>query len=121
MCRFNNNSAEIPQNPLNDLQKEISAFTVLLKDYNITFNDLTNSNPAKPEIRQEAKRVAEIINKNNDLKISFQEKKKLPIKQLQKMDASCKTTLNKYNKYITALTLMYSGKFTLLQEYISKR
>ncbi|ALC90688.1 hypothetical protein AM500_13515 [Bacillus sp. FJAT-18017] len=120
MNKVNNNSVEMPQQTISELQKEISAFTVLIKDYNITFSDLTNSSPDKPEILQNAKRLAEIINTNNNLKTSFLEKKKLPIKQLRNLDSSSKVILSKYNKYVTALTLIYSGKFTLLHEYISR-
>ncbi|WP_052342794.1 hypothetical protein [Bacillus sp. EB01] len=120
MYKVNNNSVEIPKKTISELQKEILAFTVLLKDFNITFSDLTNSSPKKQEVRQEAKKLAETINTNNSLKTSFLEKKKLPIKQIRNLDSSSKVILSKYNKYVTALTLIYSGKFTLLHEYISR-
>jgi RNA polymerase sigma factor len=103
----------------NDLQKEIVGFQLLLNEYKISFSDLSNSSPREAEIRHNAVNIAKIISVNVELKALLQKKKKLPIKELQKLLPICPKTLRKYNIYFMALALIFIGGFTLLMDYLN--
>jgi RNA polymerase sigma factor len=119
MRKHHENKEKLSHIGRNHLQKEIVAFQQLLYDYKITFSDLTNSSPRQAEIRQDAINVAKIISENVHLKTFLQEKKKLPLKGLQKFVSICHKTMKKYKIYIIAFALIFIWGFTLIKEYLN--
>jgi RNA polymerase sigma factor len=119
MSKHHENKDKISHIGKNQLQKEIVALKLLLNDYKITFSDLTNLSPREAEKRQDAIKVAKIISENVHMMTFLQEKKKLPIKELQKFVPICHKTLKKYRIYIIALALLFIGEFTLIKEYLN--
>ncbi|WP_078546784.1 hypothetical protein [Litchfieldia alkalitelluris] len=111
---------EISQKGRIHLEKEIAAYIQLLRDYKITFSDLTNSCPKNANHRQEAIKVARLISENNQLATYVKVKKKLPIKEIQKFVSCCHKTISKYRRYVLALTLIYVGDFTNIKDYINQ-
>lgn len=119
MGELHENKVEISKKDRSPLQKEIVAYKQLLKEYNITFSDLTNSCPKNVDKRQDAIKVAKLISENNHLSNNIKEKKQLPVKELQKVTSCCHKTISKYKKYIIALSLIYIGEFTHMKDYIN--
>lgn len=103
---------------INNLKEEVKTYREILNNYNITFNDLTNSSPKCPNIRKIAIKISKFIAENDQLATYLIQNKQLPVKELEELVSISHKTLTRHRNYIIALSLIYIGEFTYLKCYI---
>lgn len=97
---------------------EIQEYREFLKSYDITFEELIKHCPKHIDARENAKEIARLIAENKELSDYLMEKKRLPIKNIEKIVSCSRKTIERNRKYIIAVTLIHLGGFTALQSYI---
>jgi RNA polymerase sigma factor len=98
---------------------EIIEFSQVLAQYGISFSELVEVSPRHDDARLRAMSVAWIIAGNARYRSFLQEKKSLPLKQLEQEVKVSRKTLERQRKYIIAVTLVLIGEFHYLKEYIN--
>jgi RNA polymerase sigma factor len=97
---------------------EIIHFTALLKEYGLTFAEIADQSPKHADARKNAMEIASSLVRDKELAAYLQEKKRLPIKQLEGTAAVSRKTIERNRKYIIAVSLILMGDYVFLQEYI---
>ncbi|MGG1400144.1 RNA polymerase sigma factor SigI [Bacillus salipaludis] len=97
---------------------EIIQFQQLLKTFDLNFSDLVEHSPKHADARKNAILTAKMIVDHPELKEILLEKKRLPIKQLEKMVETSRKTIERNRKYIIAIALILSGDYVFLKDYI---
>ncbi|MDQ0254829.1 RNA polymerase sigma factor [Evansella vedderi] len=103
---------------MSNIKDEIEEYKKLLKEYKISFNDLTRFCPKDRETRKTAIRIATNIADNKFLAANVINKKQLPLKELKKNFSTCYNIITNYRKYIIAITLLFIKDFSSLRSYI---
>lgn len=99
-------------------KEEIVHYNLKLKEFGLTFQELTTHSPKHQDAREGAIRIAKILMADQQLKDLLFQHKRLPIKQLElKVDVSRKT-IERNRKYIIAICIILNGDFLYLSEYI---
>ncbi|EDL65107.1 RNA polymerase sigma-I factor [Bacillus sp. SG-1] len=105
----------------NERKEEILAFTRKLKEYSLRFDDLVKNSPKHEDARQNAISIAELVVSTPSLLEYLQEKKRLPVKQLEKEVGFSRKTIERNRKYIIAITIIMMGDFNYLKDYLKGR
>lgn len=99
-------------------KEEIIQFQTLLLSFDLSFNDLVENSPKHADARENAIKVAKLLVENAELRNSLYEKKRLPIKQLEKMVNISRKTIERNRKYIIAIALILSSDYVYLNDYL---
>lgn len=99
-------------------KEEIIQFTLILQEFGLTFSDLIEQSPKHADARKNAMTVAKILVENEELKSILFDKKKLPIKQLEGYVSLSRKTIERNRKYIIAISLILTGDYVFLKDYI---
>ncbi|MBU8877562.1 RNA polymerase sigma factor SigI [Bacillus sp. FJAT-29790] len=99
-------------------REEITKFTEVLQQFDLSFIDLVEQSPKHADARKNAMTVAQILTENSELKKTLLEKKRLPIKQLEKYVSISRKTIERNRKYIIAISLILIGDYVYLKDYI---
>lgn len=102
-----------------DIKLEIEAVTEQLKTYGFSFYDLIDVSPKAEKTKAACKKVVVYILKNEILHKEIIEKKKLPIKIIEKNLKVPRKILERHRKYIIAAVVIISGDYPNLAEYMS--
>lgn len=97
---------------------EIEEFAAELAKFKLSFEDLVKSSPKHEDARENAFQVARLISGNPQWLTYVQEKKSLPLKELEQVVAVSRKTLERQRKYILAVVLLLAGDYPCLQEYV---
>ncbi|WHZ04631.1 RNA polymerase sigma factor SigI [Neobacillus sp. YX16] len=97
---------------------EIIRFQALLNSFDLSFSDLVENSPKHADARENAILVARQLVGNEELKSFLIEKKRLPIKQLEKMVNVSRKTIERNRKYIIAIALILSSDYVYLNDYL---
>jgi RNA polymerase sigma factor len=97
---------------------EIIQFQAILKDFDLSFQDLLDQSPKHADARKNAMLVAKAMVENEELKHLLLDKKRLPIKQLEEMVKVSRKTIERNRKYIIAIALILIGDYIYLKDYI---
>jgi RNA polymerase sigma factor len=97
---------------------EIIQFQSLLEEFDLSLKDLVENSPKHADARKNAIDVAKMLVENQELKESMFEKKRLPIKELEKMADVSRKTIERNRKYIIAIALILSSDYVYLKEYL---
>lgn len=97
---------------------EIVQFQNILKDFELSFQDLLEQSPKHADARKNAMLVAQAMIENEELKLFLLEKKRLPIKPLEDMVNVSRKTIERNRKYIIAIALILIGDYVYLKDYI---
>lgn len=103
---------------INPLTEEIKELQVYLSKYNISFQDLPNISPVKRELRDDLKRVARIIAKEEQFIKPIVEKKQLPVNAVAKEAGVSYKKLERNRAYLITMFLIWYLDLPLLQGYI---
>lgn len=102
-----------------DLRKEeIVQFQTLLASFDLNFRDLVENSPKHSDARTNAIMVAKVLVENSELKNFLLEKKRLPIKELEKMVDVSRKTIERNRKYIIAIALILSSDYLYMKDYL---
>jgi len=99
-------------------REEILLYSETLKKFGLTFHDLVRHTPKHLDARKNAIEIANLIAMNEELKLFLLEKKKLPIKKLEKMVQVSRKTIERNRKYIISMALILIGDYLYLKEYV---
>jgi RNA polymerase sigma factor len=103
------------ENPIRD---EIVALNELLRDYDISFMELTECSPKAAKTKAACRNAIEFLGKNPDLMEKMRTTRLFPIKIITETAKVPRKILERHRKYIiTAAEILYND-FPLLQEYI---
>ncbi|MFG6120271.1 RNA polymerase sigma factor SigI [Thalassobacillus sp. B23F22_16] len=99
-------------------REEIKDFQLKLKQYKLSFKELTEVSPQHRDARESAIRVARVIYGDVELREKVLKKGRLPIKDLVgRVDVS-KKTLERNRKFILAMVIILSEEYVYLKDYI---
>ncbi|GGD02687.1 RNA polymerase sigma factor SigI [Thalassobacillus devorans] len=99
-------------------REEIKDFQLKLKQYKLSFKELTEVSPQHRDARESAIRVARVIYTDAELREQVLKKGRLPIKDLVgRVDVS-KKTLERNRKFILAMVIILSEEYVYLKDYI---
>ncbi len=99
-------------------REEILQFKAVLKDFELSFEDLLEQSPKHADARKNAMLIAKAMVENEELKQLLLEKRRLPIKQLEGMVDVSRKTIERNRKYIIAIALILTGDYIYLKDYI---
>lgn len=97
---------------------EIQHFQALLTTFDLSFSDLVENSPKHADARKNAIIAAKMLIEDQELKKILFEKKRLPIKQLEKMVNVSRKTIERNRKYIIAIALILSSDYVFMKDYI---
>jgi RNA polymerase sigma factor len=97
---------------------EIVQFQQILLEFGLSFDDIVQQSPKHADARKNAIEIAKTIIDNEELKQQLLDKKRLPIKQLEKLVSLSRKTIERNRKYIIAISLVFIGDYMYLREYI---
>lgn len=97
---------------------EIFQFQMLLRSFDLNFSDLVENSPKHADARKNAILIAKMLIENSEMKELLFEKKRLPIKQLEKMVNVSRKTIERNRKYIIAIALILSSEYVYLKDYL---
>lgn len=97
---------------------EILQFQTLLKSFDLNFSDLVENSPKHADARKNAIHIAKMLMENSEMKELLFEKKRLPIKQLEKMVKVSRKTIERNRKYIIAIALILSSDYVYMKDYL---
>ena len=97
---------------------EIIQFQALLTTFDLNFSDLVENSPKHADARKNAIYAAKMLIENQEMKDLLFEKKRLPIKQLEKLVNVSRKTIERNRKYIIAIALILSSDYVYLKDYL---
>ncbi|QDP39631.1 RNA polymerase sigma factor SigI [Radiobacillus deserti] len=99
-------------------REELSELEMKLKEYKISFKELTMVSPKHQDARESAIKVARLLYEDQELREYVYKKKKIPIKSLVNRVKVSKKTLERNRKYILAIFVILSEDFLYLRDYL---
>lgn len=99
-------------------KEEILNFQALLESFNLNLYDLVENSPKHADARKSAILTAKMLVADDELKGLLFEKKRLPIKQLEKMVKVSRKTIERNRKYIIAVALILSSDYVYMKDYL---
>nr|WP_239094343.1 RNA polymerase sigma factor SigI [Bacillus sp. B15-48] len=99
-------------------REEIAQFQQILQEFGLSFQNLVKQSPKHVDARKNAIEVAKILVDNEELRKHLLEKKRLPIKELEKMVHLSRKTIERNRKYIISISLILLGDYVYLKDYI---
>lgn len=109
------------QQEIEKRREEIVDFQEHLSEYSLSFNDLVEQSPKHEDARLNAIEIAKRVVTSNELMSYLKEKKRLPIKKLEKQVNVSRKTIERNRKYIIAISLIMSGDYMYLKDYLKGR
>lgn len=97
---------------------EIMHYQTILKQFDLTFQDLVDNSPRHADARENAMKVAHTVIQTPGFKKVLFEKKRLPIKDLEKHVQVSRKTIERNRKYIIAVCIIMASDYVYLKEYV---
>lgn len=102
-------------------QEEIRAYQQLLAPYGLDFQQLVKVSPAHEDARQSCMQIAQLIAETDEYFRYMTDKKKLPIKEIEKLVHVSRKTIERNRKYIIAMALLIDSELYYLKDYLKER
>ncbi|MFY3792045.1 RNA polymerase sigma-I factor [Ureibacillus sp. MALMAid1270] len=99
-------------------KEELSLYSGLLKQFNLSFEDLSNSSPKHADARKNAIHIAQIVAEHEEFYEYLMANKKLPIKEIESLVEVSRKTIERNRKYIIAVVLLLNSDFMYLKDYV---
>lgn len=103
-----------------ELIKEILDYQKVLKKFRLSFGMLIEQCPKDVEEKKYILVVIKTLTESEDLKEILFQRKKIPIKQLEKLASLNKKTIENHNNYIIAMTIILTSNYDYLKDYIKE-
>ncbi len=100
---------------------EILQYKNELSNWQIEFSDLVKISPKQEKLRRLYKDVARLIIDNKELLDILVDKKRLPIKEIEKLTGIHRKKLERGRTYIISLVIVMEGDYPYLKEYTNWR
>lgn len=102
-------------------REEIGLYEKMLAIYKLDFQQLAKISPAHEDARKTAVQIAQMIAETEEYFGYLQEKKKLPIKEIEQHVKVSRKTLERNRKYIIALAILLKSDLYYLKDYLKER
>ena len=102
-------------------REEILSFQEHLSQYKLSFHELVEHSPKHEDARLNAIEIAKTVVSSDELLDYLKEKKRLPIKKLEKQVNVSRKTIERNRKYIIAISLILIGDYVYLRDYLKGR
>ncbi len=109
---------KMAMNQDNDAKLEIQMISDILKEYGITFRELTQVSPKAGKTKSVCGKAILYLTENPLLVNEIRRTKSLPLKVLEKNRNLPRKVLERHRKYIIAGTEIISGDYPILSEYL---
>lgn len=97
---------------------EILALTEELSQYGITFSQLAKNSPKQENLHKLYQEVARTVIHSDELLTRLKETGKLPLKEIEKLCPIDRKRLDRGRIYIIACTIILTGDYQFLQDYL---
>ena len=101
------------------LNFEINRFRKILKEYDLTFDILTENNPTHKKTRCRCFSIARKVSEDKAMINWIKEKKRLPVTRLSRELNASKRMIKYSKEYILSLVLVYINDLDELKDYIN--
>ncbi|PFA66329.1 RNA polymerase sigma-I factor [Bacillus sp. AFS015802] len=102
-------------------QEEILSFQEQLAHFKLSFQELVEQSPKHEDARLNAIEIAKTIVESKEILGYLMDKKRLPIKKLEKQVNVSRKTIERNRKYIIAISLILIGDYVYLRDYLKGR
>lgn len=111
-------AAAQPARERESLRDELEAANGLLHRYGFSFFDLTTCSPQTAKTRQVCAAAAACVLRDAELLAAMRRKHALPAKRIHEITGIPVKMLDRYRRYIIAVTVLMQGDYPFLQEYL---
>lgn len=101
-------------------REEIEEYNQKLKDYKLSFAELSRISPKHQDARESAIAIAKFIYNHSEFKKYVLKKKRLPIKKLLPYVNVSKKTIERNRKYILAIFILLNEDYVFLKDYVKE-
>lgn len=101
--------------------EEIAEYEKLLMRFGISFRDLVKASPAHEDTRVTAIQIAQLVAETEEYQQYLYQKKKLPVKEIEKLVEVSRKTIERNRKYIIAVAILLISDFYYLKDYLKER
>jgi RNA polymerase sigma factor len=109
------------QEEANKRREEILSFQEQLAHYKLSFHELVEHSPKHEDARLNAIKIANTVVSSKEIVDYLIEKKRLPLKKLEKKVNVSRKTIERNRKYIIAISLILMGDYVYLRDYLKGR
>lgn len=102
-------------------KEEIAEYEKLLSGYGMTFQDLVKVSPSHEDARVTAVQIAQMVAETAEYRQFLQNKKKLPVKEIEQLVEVSRKTIERNRKYIIAVALLMMSDLDYLKDYLKER
>jgi len=102
-------------------REEIALYEAMLKEFDLSFQILAKVAPSHEDARQSAVQIAQLVAETEEYRNYLMSKKKLPIKEIEKMVRVSRKTIERNRKYIIAMALLLHSDLHYLKDYLKER
>jgi RNA polymerase sigma factor len=103
-----------------NLKLEVESLEKELKQYGIEFTDLITNCPKHSKLISEIREAAAVFVSDEKLFIKFREMKRLPVKEIESITGLPQKKIDRFRKYIIAVSIILSGDYAYLKEYVKR-
>ncbi|MFD1031160.1 RNA polymerase sigma-I factor [Metaplanococcus flavidus] len=102
-------------------REEIAEYEKMLANFDMTFQDLVEASPSHEDARITAVQIAQLVAETEEYWNHLQEKKKLPVKEIEKLVEVSRKTIERNRKYIIAVAILMMSDLHYLKDYLKER
>ncbi|MEK4484641.1 RNA polymerase sigma-I factor [Psychrobacillus sp. FSL H8-0484] len=99
-------------------REELSVYNNSLKEFNLSFEELTRAAPKHVDARKTAFQIAQIIAESEELYNYLMINKRLPLKEIEALVEVSRKTLERHRKYMIAVVLLLNSDFVYIKDYV---
>ncbi|HSP22746.1 MAG TPA: RNA polymerase sigma-I factor [Planococcus sp. (in: firmicutes)] len=101
--------------------EEIIMYQQLLSPYRLDFQQLVKVSPTHEDARQSCMQIAQLVAETDEYFSYLKDKKKLPIKDIEKLVRVSRKTIERNRKYIIAMAILINSDLYYLKDYLKER
>lgn len=102
-------------------REEIALYEEMLQEFNLSFQLLVKVSPIHQDARNTSIQIAQMVAETDEYKQYLLEKKKLPIKEIEKLVKVSRKTIERNRKYIIAMAVLQMSDLYFLKDYLKGR
>lgn len=101
--------------------QEIAEYEKMLHEFGMTFRDLVKASPTHEDSRITAVQIAQLVAETEEYWEYLQTKKRLPVKEIERLVEVSRKTIERNRKYIIAVAILLMSDLHYLKEYLKGR
>jgi RNA polymerase sigma factor len=109
------------QEEANKRREEILSFQEHLAHFKLSFKELLEQSPKHEDARLNAIDIAKTVVNSKELLDYLIDKRRLPVKKIEKQVSVSRKTIERNRKYIIAISLILIGDYVYLRDYLKGR